>query len=211
MEKIKLNISGSLVGITIPSTIVFEIVEEQLKGILIKNYKLLRTLKFYKLVNSNFNEEQILKLKKIIESIIGLKPLEKIKEYREIKGKKIECKFHYGNLRSGEKLNSESSIVIIGNLNPGSYVKSKKNIFVYGKAYGTLHAGCQINKYQSSFIYIEEGECPKVRIGEIQYVHEDKEMNKNLIFEKKIGKMTVKKIDKNQIKELIKRMGLDLI
>ena len=211
MEKIKLNISGNLVGITIPSTIVFEMIEDELKGILIKNYKLLRTLKFYKIVNLNFNDEQILKLKKLIEYTIGLKLLEKVKEYQEIKEKKIECRFHYGNLRSGEKLSSESSVVVIGNLNPGSYVKSKKNIFVYGKAHGTLHAGYQIDKYQSSFIYIEEGESPKIKIGNTQYIHEDKEMDKNLIFEKKIGKMVVKKIDKNQIKELIKRIGLDLI
>uniref|UniRef100_A0A6A7G9J4 Septum formation inhibitor MinC C-terminal domain-containing protein n=1 Tax=Hirondellea gigas TaxID=1518452 RepID=A0A6A7G9J4_9CRUS len=211
MEKVKLNISGSLVGIEIPSTIAFEGIEEQLKSILIKNHKLLRTLKFYKLIKPNFDIEEILKVKKIIESIIGLKPLEKIKEYKGIKERKIECRFHYGSLRSGEKLESESSIVIIGNLNPGSYVKSKKNIFVYGKAYGTLHAGCQINKYQSSFIYIEGGECLDIRIGETQFIYEHNEINKNLIFEKKAGKIIEKKIDKNQIKELIKRMGLDLM
>ena len=61
-------------------------------------------------------------------------------------------RFHYGNLRSGEKINSETSVIILGNLNPGSYVKSRKNIFVYGKAHGTLHAGCEINKYQSSVV-----------------------------------------------------------
>ena len=39
MEKIKLNISGNLVGIKIPSTVVFEIIEVELKRIVIKNYK----------------------------------------------------------------------------------------------------------------------------------------------------------------------------
>jgi septum formation inhibitor MinC len=193
MEKIKLNISGNLVGIRIPLTTVFEITEEQLKAIVIKNYKLLRTLKFYKIINSNFSEIQILQLEKMIESIVSLKSFEKADKSNRVTEKKIDYRFHYGNLRSGEKINSETNVIILGNLNPGSYVKSKKNIFVYGKAHGTLHAGCEINKYQSSFVYIEEAEYPKIRIGEVQLMHDDKE------------------VDKNQIKELMKKIGVDLV
>ncbi|MEI6856749.1 septum site-determining protein MinC [Psychrilyobacter sp.] len=211
MEKIKLNISGNLVGIKIPSTTVFEIIEGQLKGIVIKNYKLLRTLKFYKIIDSNFSESQILQLEKMIESIVSLKPLEKADESNKVTEKKIDYRFHYGNLRSGEKINSETNVIILGSLNPGSYVKSRKNIFVYGKARGTLHAGCEIKKYQSSFVYIEEAEHPKVRIGEVQLMHDDKELNKNIMFEKKMGKIIIKKLDKNQIKELMKKIGVDLI
>jgi septum formation inhibitor MinC len=211
MEKIKLNISGNLVGIKIPSTTVFEIIEGQLKGIVIKNYKLLRTLKFYKIINSNFSESQIFQLEKMIESIVSLKPLEKDEESKRVTEKKVDYRFHYGNLRSGEKINSDTSVIILGNLNPGSYVKSKKNIFVYGKAHGTLHAGCEINKYQSSFVYIEEAEYPKIRIGEVQLMHDDKEVDKNIMFEKKMGKIVIKKVDKNQIKELMKKIGVDLV
>ena len=211
MEKIKLNISGNVVEIRIPSTTVFEIIKEQLKAIVIKNYKLLRTLKFYKIMNSDFSESQILQLEKMIESIVSLKPLEKADKSNRVTEKKVNCKFHYGNLRSGEKINSETNVVILGNLNPGSYVKSKKNIFVYGKAHGTLHAGCEINKYQSSFVYIEEAEYPKVRIGEVQLMHDDKEVDKNIMFEKKVGKIVTKKVDKNQIKELMEKIGVDLI
>jgi len=211
MEKIILNISGNLVGIRVPSTTSFEIIEDQLKGIVIKNYKLLKTLKFYKIVNSNFSDSQILQLEKLIESIVSLKPLGKVEKLNKITEKKVDFRFHYGNLRSGEKINSEASVIILGNLNPGSYVKSKKNIFVYGKAHGTLHAGCEINKYQSSFIYIEEAEYPKVRIGEVQIMHEDKEVDKNIMFEKKFGKILIKQIDKNEIKELMKKIGVDLV
>ncbi len=211
MEKIKLNISGNLVGIRIPLTTVFEITEEQLKAIVIKNYKLLRTLKFYKIINSNFSEIQILQLEKMIESIVSLKSFEKADKSNRVTEKKIDYRFHYGNLRSGEKINSETNVIILGNLNPGSYVKSKKNIFVYGKAHGTLHAGCEINKYQSSFVYIEEAEYPKIRIGEVQLMHDDKEVDKNIMFEKKMGEIVIKKVDKNQIKELMKKIGVDLV
>jgi septum formation inhibitor MinC len=211
MEKIKLNILGDLVEIRIPSTTVFEIIEEQLKDIVIKNYKLLRILKFYKIIGLNFSESQILQLEGMIESIVSLKSLKKIGESDKAMEKKIDYRFHYGNLRSGEKINSKSSVIILGNLNPGSYVKSRKNIFVYGKAYGTLHAGCEVNKYQSSFIYIEEAEHPKVRIGEIQLMHDSKELNKNIVFEKKMEKITMKRLNETQIKELMKEIGVDLI
>lgn len=211
MEKVKLNISGNLVGIKIPSTVVFKVVEDQLKGVVIKNYKLLKTLKFYKIINSNFSESEILQLEEILESVVNLKSLEKSDEINKVVEKKVEYRLHYGNLRSGEKINSETSVIILGNLNPGSYVKSKKSIFVYGKAHGTLHAGCDIGRYQTSFVYIEEAEFPKVRIGEVQIMYDDKEMEKNLMFQKKLGKITIKNLDKNQIKELIKKLGVNLI
>lgn len=211
MEKIKLNISGNLVGIKMPSTTVFEVIEIDLKSIVIKNYKLLKTLKFYKIINSNFSESEVLQLGKIVEAILNLKPLEKSEKLNNVAEKKIEYKFHYGNLRSGEKINSETNVVILGNLNPGSYVQSKKNIFVYGKAHGTLHAGCDMSKNQTSFVYIEEAQFPKVRIGEAQLMYDDKKIDKNIMFEKKMGKIAVKKVDKNQRKELLKKIGIDLI
>ena len=183
MENIKLNISGNLVGIKIPSTLVFEIIEMELKNIVIKNYKLLKTLKFYKIINSNFSEKQISQLEEMIESTVNLKSLKKEQREDKIIEKKIDYKFHYGNLRSGEKISSTTNLVIFGNLNPGSYVQSKKNIFVYGKAHGTLHAGCEWNKHQTSFVYIEESDYPKIRIGEVQLMHDDKEVDKNVIFE----------------------------
>ena len=211
MEKIKLNISGNLVGIKIPSTTTFDVIEVELKNIVIKNYKLLKTLKFYKIINSNFSESQILQLEKIIESTVSLKPLEKVGNSNKVEDKKVDYKFHYGNLRSGEKINSETNVVILGNLNPGSYVQSRKNIFVYGKAHGTLHAGCDINKHQTSFVYIEEAEFPKVKIGEAQLMYDDKETDKNIMFEKKMGKIVIKKVDKNHIKKLMEKIGVDLI
>ncbi|OQY41045.1 MAG: hypothetical protein B6227_06265 [Fusobacteriia bacterium 4572_74] len=211
MEKIKLNISGNLVGIKIPSTVVFEITEVELKHIVIKNYKLLKTLKFYNIINSNFSENQILQLEKMIEATVSLKSLKKNDKPNKVTEKKVGYKFHYGNLRSGEKINSDTNVVILGNLNPGSYVQSKKNIFVYGKAHGTLHAGCEMNRCQTSFVYVEEAEYPKVRIGKAQLMYDDKEVEKNIMFEKKMGKIVIKKVDKNQIKELMKKIGVDLI
>jgi septum site-determining protein MinC len=209
MNKIKLNISGNLVGITIPSTTSFESVEKELKRIVIKNYNLLKTLKFYKFENSKFSEEQLLELEKIITNIVDLRSISKITP--KDRGEKTpNCIIHYGNLRSGEKINSCANIIIMGNLNPGSYVKSKKSIFVYGKARGTLHAGSEQNKYQRSFIYIEEAENPKVRIGETQLVYEKKVDNKNKLFYKKYKKIIIEKLNKNQVQKLVEKLTNNL-
>ncbi len=211
MEKIKLNILGDLVEIRIPSTTNIEIIEKQLEDIVRKNYKLLRILKFYKIIILNGNGSQILQLEKIIESIINLKPLKKIDKSNERLKKNSDYKFHYGNLKSGEKINSESNVIILGNLNPGSYVKSEKNIFVYGKACGTLYAGCDFNRHQDTYIYAEETENLKIRIENIQFMYDDKESHKNILFQKKMEKITTKKLNEIQIKELMKKIGLVLI
>ena len=206
MEKIKLNISGNLVGITIPSTLSLESIEKQLKRIVVKNYNLLKTLKFYKIESVNLDEKQLVELEKIIMNLVDLRSISKFVE-RDVEKEKLNCIIHYGNLRSGEKITSDTNIVIMGNLNPGSYIRSKKSIFVYGKARGTLHAGSEITRYQNnSFIYVEEAENPKIRIGEKQLVYEKEGENQNILFTKKIEKIISEKLTRTQIQKLLKKI-----
>lgn len=49
--------------------------------------------------------------------------------------------FYKGNLRSGQVLDTETSIIIIGDVNQGATVTSKGNIIVLGALYGTVYAG----------------------------------------------------------------------
>ncbi|MCC8104298.1 MAG: septum site-determining protein MinC [Clostridiales bacterium] len=49
--------------------------------------------------------------------------------------------FHRGTLRSGQTLGSETSIVILGDVNPGAQVTSKGNIVILGCCMGTIYAG----------------------------------------------------------------------
>ena len=49
--------------------------------------------------------------------------------------------FYRGTLRSGQVLESEHSIVIIGDVNPGANVTSKGNIVVLGSLRGIAYAG----------------------------------------------------------------------
>lgn len=57
-----------------------------------------------------------------------------------------ETKFHRGSLRSGQKLEAEGSIVIIGDVNSGAEVIASDNIVVLGTLRGLAHAGAKGNK-----------------------------------------------------------------
>lgn len=57
-----------------------------------------------------------------------------------------ETKFHRGSLRSGQKLETEGSIVIIGDVNSGAEVIASDNIVVLGNLRGLAHAGAKGNK-----------------------------------------------------------------
>ena len=57
-----------------------------------------------------------------------------------------ETKFHRGSLRSGQKLESEGSLVIIGDVNSGAEVMACDNIMVLGALRGLAHAGAKGNK-----------------------------------------------------------------
>ena len=57
-----------------------------------------------------------------------------------------ETTFHRGSLRSGQKMEAEGSIVIIGDVNSGAEVIAQDNIIVVGSLRGLAHAGAKGNK-----------------------------------------------------------------
>ena len=57
-----------------------------------------------------------------------------------------ETKFHKGSLRSGQKIEAEGSIVIIGDVNSGAEIMASDNIVVLGTLRGLAHAGAKGNK-----------------------------------------------------------------
>lgn len=50
-------------------------------------------------------------------------------------------RFYKGTLRSGQQLESETSIIVLGDVNPGAKVISKGNIVVLGALKGNAYAG----------------------------------------------------------------------
>ena len=57
-----------------------------------------------------------------------------------------ETKFHRGSLRSGQKMEVEGSLVILGDVNSGAEVIASDNIVVLGALRGLAHAGAKGNK-----------------------------------------------------------------
>ncbi len=88
-----------------------------------------------------------------------------------------ETKFHKGSLRSGQKVEFEGSIVIIGDVNCGAEVISGENIVVLGKLRGLAHAGAKGNK--EAIIAGESIESPQIRIADEIY-----ERDKEVIYQK---------------------------
>ncbi len=56
-----------------------------------------------------------------------------------------EGQFYRGTLRSGQVLETDSSVVVIGDVNPGAQIVSKGNIVILGCCMGNLYAGASGN------------------------------------------------------------------
>lgn len=57
-----------------------------------------------------------------------------------------ETRFHRGSLRSGQKIEAEGSLVILGDVNSGAEVMASDNIVVLGALRGLAHAGAKGNR-----------------------------------------------------------------
>jgi septum site-determining protein MinC len=72
--------------------------------------------------------------------------------------------FYKGNLRSGQVLESETSIIVIGDVNPGARIVSKGNIIVLGSLKGTVFAGATGNS--NSFVVALDMNPVQIRIAD---------------------------------------------
>ena len=90
-----------------------------------------------------------------------------------------ETTFHKGSLRSGQRLEVEGSLVIIGDVNAGAEVIAADNIAVIGTLRGLAHAGAKGNK--EAIIAASTLDAVQIRISNIvkefdmneEYVYDD--------------------------------------
>lgn len=101
--------------------------------------------------------------------VLGLHGIKK-SFYKEIATS--ETKFHKGSLRSGQRMEFEGSLVIIGDVNPGAEVIAGENIVVLGELRGLAHAGAKGNR--DAVIEAVEIEATQLRIADVV-----KEIEKN--------------------------------
>ena len=73
--------------------------------------------------------------------------------------------FLKSGMRSGQRIETEGSVVILGDVNGGAEVIAGENIVILGILRGLAHAGAKGNK--RAIIASHSIECPQLRIGNI--------------------------------------------
>ena len=126
------------------------------------------------ITGKNLSEEESKEIEKIIKDKIDIQitfDIPKILELHGIKkafNKEIavsETKFHRGALRSGQRIEYEGSLVVLGDVNAGAEVIAGENIVVLGILRGLAHAGAKGNK--EAIIAAASIEAPQIRISNI--------------------------------------------
>lgn len=75
--------------------------------------------------------------------------------------------FFKGSLKNREVLETENSIIVLGDVYPGSAIISARNVIVLGGLYGEAYAG--ENGQGNAFIAALEMEPEKLKIGDFKY------------------------------------------
>ena len=83
-----------------------------------------------------------------------------------------EGQFYRGTLKNGQILETESSIVILGDVYPGSAIISARDIIVLGGLYGKAYAGGNGNK--DHYVAALEMSPEKLKIGDFKYKAKEK-------------------------------------
>lgn len=85
--------------------------------------------------------------------------------------------FYKGTLRSGQLLESDTSIIILGDVNQGAQVVAAGNVIVLGMLKGTVYAGANGNA--NAFVVALEMDPMQIRIAEIIARKADAETKKS--------------------------------
>ena len=135
--------------------------------------------------------KEIDEIKKLISSNIDVKitfdspkvlGLHGIKRVFEKDIDDSETKFYKGSLRSGQRVEFEGSLVILGDVNSGAEVIAGETIVVLGALRGLAHAGAKGNT--KAIIAAGLLETPQIRIANVikEFEKEDYEQNARCAF-----------------------------
>lgn len=80
--------------------------------------------------------------------------------------------FYRGTLKNNQKIELDSSVVILGDVYPGSCIVASKDIIVLGGLYGEAYAG--VGSEESHYIVALEMSPEKLKISDFRYKPNDK-------------------------------------
>ncbi len=122
-------------------------------------------------------------------------------------GVSSEGQFYRGTLKNGQILETESSIVILGDVYPGSAIISAKDIIVLGGLFGEAYAGG--NGSKEHYVAALEMSPQKLKIGDFKYNTKEKS-SKWSIKPKVLPKIAYVKDDKVIMDSLTKELLSEL-
>ena len=112
--------------------------------------------------------------KKIVEDTI------KEKEEKEQKAEVPDVssgQFYRGTLRSGQILESDGDVIVLGDVNPGAKVIAARNVVILGCLKGTVYAG--MNDVDNAFVVAMSMNPMQIRIGNSIARSDDNSKSKN--------------------------------
>lgn len=111
--------------------------------------------------------------------------------------------FYKGTLRSGQVLEFDTSIVILGDINAGAQVVSAGNVVVLGKLLGNVYAGA--SGRNNSFVVALQMYPTQIRIGDV--IARSPDERRKIETEPKIafsqdGNIYIEPLDRNVLKDI---------
>ena len=80
--------------------------------------------------------------------------------------------FYRGTLKNNQKIEVDSSVVILGDVYPGSCIVASKDIIILGGLYGEAYAG--VGSEDTHYIVALEMSPEKIKIGDFRYKPQEK-------------------------------------
>ena len=81
----------------------------------------------------------------------------------------LDGQFYRGTLKKGQSLETEHSVIILGDVNPGAKILSQRDVIVLGTLFGEVHAGIGSEDEEGHFVCALEFSPEKLKIGSHKY------------------------------------------
>lgn len=180
-SQVKVNLTNENLIIKLNEEAEQKEIVESLKKKLVQLKKMYKDSKMPILVTGKkLKESEKVEIKNIIQEKIDVKvsfdaPVELglhgIKKSFNQEIESSQTKFYKGAVRSGQRIEYEGSIVVLGDVNGGAEVIAADNVVVLGVLRGLAHAGARGNK--NAIIASASIDCKQIRIADIIKEMED--------------------------------------
>ena len=189
-SQVKVNLTNENLIIKLNEEAEQKDIVESLKKKITQLKKLYKDSKMPILVTGKIlKESEKIEIKNIIQEKIDVKisfdipqelGLHGIKKSFSQEIESSQTKFHRGAVRSGQRIEYEGSIVILGDVNGGAEVIAGDNVVVLGVLRGLAHAGARGNK--KAIIAAASIDCKQIRIADIiKEMEDEKDEEGNII------------------------------